>query len=306
MKIVGGSDRLAFAIPYYSGKHYLAGAVESVRRQTNPQWTLTVCDDSPQDDGIAELLAQYADPRIRYRRNPATLGLAGNWNACLVEADGDLVTILHGDDELLENYCDLMLRAAGDYPDAVGCYCDAAIINERGRRIVSLPDAAKRFVRPRTSGETLLSGHAAVTRLLYGNFITCPTMCYKRSKLGTRRFDKRWRFVTDLDLFARLLLDGETLVGLPTIAYAYRRHAASATAQQTATLQRFAEEIEFYDSLAALGRTRDWPALMHAGEKKRIVRLNLAWCLLQDLFALRLRAARAKLALLAAIRGRRR
>ena len=302
METRAGQDRLAFAIPYYSGKHFLARAVESVRRQSSPHWRLLVSDDSPRDEGIADLLAQYGDARIRYRKNPATLGLAGNWNTCLAEADGELVTILHGDDELLENYCEVMLRAARDYPDAVGCYCNAQIINERGRRVVSLPDLAKRFVRPRAAGATLLTGRAAIARLLHGNFIICPTMCYKRGKLGPRRFDGRWRFAVDLDLFTRLLLDGDTLVGIPATAYAYRRHAASATAQQTATLERFAEEIEFYDGLAALGRARDWPDVAAAGENKRMIRLNLAWCLLQDLLSCRPWDARGKLALLASMR----
>ena len=85
---------------------------------------------------------------MRYHKNPSTLGMAGNWNKCLSEAESDLVTLLHADDKLLETYCDVMLQAAGKYPAAVGYFCEATIINESGNRNFSLPDMVKRFMRP--------------------------------------------------------------------------------------------------------------------------------------------------------------
>ena len=152
------APKLAFAIPYYSGKQLLTAAIESVRRQANPSWSLLICDDSPTDEGISELVAQLGDARIRYRRNAATLGLAGNWNMCLAEADGDLVTLLHGDDELLENYCDLMLAAAAEYPEAAGWYCNARIIDSQGRKAFSPPDLVKRVLQPRSTDTARLAG----------------------------------------------------------------------------------------------------------------------------------------------------
>ena len=132
----------------------------------------------------------------------------------------------------------------------------------------------------------------------------CPTMCFNRSRLGQRRFDSRWRFAVDLDLFVRLLIDGETLIGIPQTAYAYRRHSGSVTSQQTASLQRFVEEIELYDQMAKLGAERGWPDVEAAASKKRIIRLNLGWCILQDLVTGRWLAAKSKLGLLSQIQAR--
>ncbi len=288
---------LTLAIPYYSGKHFLARTIESVLAQSSGSWNLVVCDDSPLDDGIGELVGAYRDGRIRYRRNAATLGLAGNWNACLDEAQADLVTILHADDELLKPYCNVMLAAAHDFPHAVGYCCEATIIDELGKKCFSFPDRAKRRLRPKAGGPVELSGPTAVARLLRGNFIICPTVCYRRSALGSRRFDDRWRFALDLEFFARLLLDGDTLLVLPDVAYAYRRHRDSATAQQTKTLHRFTEEIELYEHLARIGEAGGWPELEAVGRKKRIVALNLAYCATKDLLGLKLRDAGRKLAL---------
>ena len=142
-------DGLTLAIPYYSGKHFLARAIDSVVGQTYSGWKVVVCDDSLVDEGIGELVSGYGDSRIRYVRNPANLGLAGNWNKCLSEAETDLVTILHADDELQPGYCDLMLAAVQKFPQAVGWYCQAVIIDQFGKKTYSIPDLAKRVVKAR-------------------------------------------------------------------------------------------------------------------------------------------------------------
>ena len=59
--------------------------------------------------------------------------------------------------------------------------------------------------------------------------------------------------VLDLDFFTRILLDGGTMVGLPAVAYAYRRHAENATSQYTESLLRFEEESQLHDRVAADG-----------------------------------------------------
>ncbi len=161
-------DHLTLAIPYYSGKHLLARAIESVLKQTYGDWNVVVCDDSLVDEGVGELVGGYGDKRIRYVRNPANLGLAGNWNKCLSEATTDLVTILHADDELLPEYCDLMLATVRAFPQAVGWYCQAIIIDERGRKTFSMPDLAKRMVRPKTRGVLELNGPDGVAALCCG------------------------------------------------------------------------------------------------------------------------------------------
>ena len=289
---------LTFAIPFYSGRHFLSLAIESVLRQEDPNWELVICDDSPRDEGVIGLIDQFDDPRIRYHKNTTTLGLAENWNRCLAEAKTELVTILHADDMLLKNYCGLMRDAARKYSDAVGLFCDATIINDRGKKIASVPDLVKRFLRPRSRGPLCLTGPLSLATLLHGNFIMCPTMCYRVGLLRDRRFDRRWQFVVDLDLFTRLLMEEETLVGLPDTAYSYRRHNASATAMQTQNVNRFTEEIALYNQLAEIGRIRGWPEVTATAQRKRIIWMNLLYCIGRDAASLRFGDAKRKALLL--------
>ena len=101
----------------------------------------------------------------------------------------------------------------------------------------------------------------------------------------------------DLEFFARLLLDGETLVGVPEQAFAYRRHGGSETSRQTKSMHRFAEEIDLYDRLSQVGGDLNHAELAAVGAEKHIIKLNLWYCLLRDLSRMNLAGARVKLAL---------
>jgi glycosyltransferase involved in cell wall biosynthesis len=293
-----GPEPLTFAIPFYRGLKFLRRAVESVLRQRHTDWHLLVCDDGGQEPGAAELVASYGHPRVRYHRNEANLGMAGSWNRCLELAQTDLVNILHADDELLDGYAEMTCRAAADYPGAAGFFCNARIIGAEGHERFSLPDLVKQILRPSSKGPLVLAGRRAIESLLFGNYIMCPTMCYRKSRLGGRRFDGNWRFALDLEFFTRLLLDGETLVGLPGVGYCYRRHAQNATLTYSDTLLRFEEESRLYESLASVAAERGWKRASRIARGKAIIKLNLLYGLAADVSRLRAQQARRKAGLL--------
>jgi glycosyltransferase involved in cell wall biosynthesis len=289
---------LTFAIPFYQGRALLQRAIASVLHQKDPSWQLLVCDDCGPEPGTAELVRSYADPRIRYHRNERNLGMAGNWNRCLDLAATDLVNLLHADDELLDNYAGLMLGAAQQYPHAAAFFCRARIIDEHSRPCFSFPDFVKRFLLPRSGGTLRLRGRRAVEALLRGDFIMCPTVCYRKSVLRSRRFSFAWKQVQDLEFFIRLLLDGDLLVGLPEVAYAYRRHPGNATSAHTHSLLRFEEESRLYDELRQAAACRGWPRAARLAARKGIIRLNLLYCVAADLLRLQGSQAWRKLSFL--------
>ena len=287
------SEPLTVAIPFYKGLGYLRQAIESVLRQTSPGWRLIVCDDGP-EPGTAELVNSFGDPRIRYLKNERNLGMAGNWNRCLAAADTDLVNLLHNDDELLPNYVAEMLAAGREYPDAAAFFCRARVIDAAGRETFSLVDYVKRFLQPSAAGPLDLGGPSAIKALMHGDFIMCPTVCYRKSRLPAERFRADWRQVLDLDFFTRILLAGGTMVGLPAVAYAYRRHEENATAQQPEPLLRFEEESRIHDQIAAIARERGWPAVARVAAGKRVIKLHLLFRICQDLSRFRISGALKK------------
>jgi len=294
---------LTIAIPYYRGLAYLRETIESVQRQRDPDWQLWVSDDSGGDEDAEALVAGFADDRIRYCRNAQSLGMAGNWNACLdlaaaEEPRTDWVTILHADDRLLPDYVALMRRLSREHPEATALFCAAGIIGANGEPAFSLADAVKRVFVPKGSGPICLEGEAGLERLMAGNFIMCPTLCFRLSGLAGRRFDGRWSQVQDLDLTSRVLLEDGTLVGSREVAFEYRRHPASATARQSESLVRFREELALFSEVAGRARARSWPRAARIAQRSTIVKLHLAYRSLVDLALARPGAASEKWKLL--------
>jgi len=299
------TEPLTIAIPFYRNLPYLEQAVQSVTRQTSPQWRLLICDDSGPDwpgSRQVQRLVKAAGEGARYVSNRHTLGMVGNWNRIFELAETDRVTLLHQDDRLLPNYVQLMQRLAQQHPNVAAFYAAATIIDASGEPVFSMADFVKAWFAPRAlGGLTALAGRPAVEQLIGGNFIMCPTLCYRRSLLGTRRFDPRFAQVQDLDFIMRLLFDGLMLLGSDEVAFEYRRHGSSATSIQSETMLRFEEEARLFDELATQCDARGWSRASRRARKKPIIKLHLAYRVLNDLRRGRLKAASKKLRFLATL-----
>jgi glycosyltransferase involved in cell wall biosynthesis len=270
--------KITVAIPFYSGVDRLAVALRSLMAQESNDWDGFVVDDAGPSPEARDVVADIGGGRIRYVRNERNLGLAGNWNRCLELAEQDLVTIFHADDELRPEYVVGVLDAHAAFPDAVAVYTGAQVIGSAGTPVFSFPDEVKRFTRPRAHGGYIrVAGERGLASLLRGQHIFCPSLSYKRSRLPIPAFSARWRQVTDLDLLARILLEGGLLVGVPTPSYRYRRHESSQTALLTASLDRFHEEFSVYDEIAQEARVRGWDRAARTARRAAIVRLHLLY-----------------------------
>jgi hypothetical protein len=208
-------------------------------------------------------------------RNEQNVGLAGNWNECVRHASAPYVTVLHGDDRLLPRYGETVLAALEEHPEAAAAFTDALIIDSDGRPTTTLADQVKKRL-PRRSEDHLLSGDDDLAGLLRGNYIVCPTLCLRRSLVGTAPFDAGLRFVPDWEFTARVLLEGGSLWAIRIPLLEYRRHATSQTSILTEGTSRFTEEIEFLDTMADATVARGLTRSSRAARRRLTVRGHLA------------------------------
>ena len=140
-----------------------------------------VVDDAGPDRGVEAVVDRVGGGRIRYVRNPANLGLAGNWNRCLELAEHEVVTLFHADDELRPNY----VRSCSTRTDGTRTRSRSSparsVIGPTGQDDFSFPDEMKRFSRPKaTGGQIDVVGEPGLISLLRGQYIFCPSLSYKR------------------------------------------------------------------------------------------------------------------------------
>jgi glycosyltransferase involved in cell wall biosynthesis len=87
-------------MPVYNGMPYITEAVESVLAQDEQNWELVISDNGS-TDATRAYLGTLQDPRIRVHLQSANLGIFGNMNFLLAQAQASIAKILCADDTLL-------------------------------------------------------------------------------------------------------------------------------------------------------------------------------------------------------------
>jgi len=134
--------------------------------------------------------------------------------------------------------------------------------------------------------------------VLRGNFVFSPTVSFKTDLITQPLFDPQWRMAVDLDLISRLLLDGQTIVGIPDFVYRYRRHRNNLTSQLTDTTVRFVEEISFYKQIAVKCAQKGFDKSAVVASRLTMVRLHIMYRIMQKLVRFDLLAVKKLLAVL--------
>lgn len=92
--------KFSIVVPAYETDVVFFGEmIESVCRQTYPNWQLVIADAS-KSDKLAEKMADYTDERICYVRLKENKGISENTNEALKHADGEYIGLLDHDDLL--------------------------------------------------------------------------------------------------------------------------------------------------------------------------------------------------------------
>jgi glycosyltransferase involved in cell wall biosynthesis len=121
---------ISIVVPTYNRATTLSRAIESVLAQTYVEWELIIVDDGSTDD-TADVLAGFADSRIRVFRFSANRGVAATKNSGLDQIAGEWFTILDSDDELAPDALASMLDCAERTgANAITCDCADAATGE--------------------------------------------------------------------------------------------------------------------------------------------------------------------------------
>ncbi len=115
------TPRVAILMPVYEpNAAHLRDAIDSVLAQTEKNWTLLIHDDASQAD-VQKMVESYLqDPHITFFRSSERLGIGGNWNATLKQANtqAPFVQYLFQDDAWDPGYLTRAIEALEKAPSA--------------------------------------------------------------------------------------------------------------------------------------------------------------------------------------------
>jgi glycosyltransferase involved in cell wall biosynthesis len=111
-------------IPSYNAGRYLADALRSVLAQDPgvEQMQIEVVDDGSSTDPTALVRALCGD-RVTVHRHPENRGHVATFNTCVERATGEIVHLLHADDQVRDGFYARLGEALDSHPEAGAAFC---------------------------------------------------------------------------------------------------------------------------------------------------------------------------------------
>lgn len=201
--------KISIVVPTFNTpKRFLIDMIESVIKQTYPNWELCISDGGSYEKYITEIIKRYQDKykNIKFNELNENRGIAGNSNAALQLTTGDFVALLDHDDILPPNALFEIVKIINEKKDVDFIYTDEDKISENSK---------KRFdphFKPDWSPDTLKSY----------NYI-CHLSVIKKSlldKIGG--FREGFNGSQDYDLILRATEKAKVIFHIPKILYHWR------------------------------------------------------------------------------------
>lgn len=106
---------ISVVIPVYNAEKYLKKSLESILRQTYPEWEMILIDNGSEDRSL-EICQEYSEKeeRIRVLHQFRNEGVSVARNLGIEKATGDYITFLDADDWVEEDYLEQLLKTAED------------------------------------------------------------------------------------------------------------------------------------------------------------------------------------------------
>ena len=114
--------RISVLMPVYNGMPYITEAVESVLAQDEQDWELVISDNSS-TDGTCNYLETLEDPRIRVVQQKTNLGIFGNLNFLMRQAQAPIAKILCADDKFLPDALERIAHFMEEHPKCAVSRC---------------------------------------------------------------------------------------------------------------------------------------------------------------------------------------
>jgi Glycosyl transferase family 2 len=264
--------RVSVCIPTRDHAPHLRAAIASALAQ-DVDLEVLVHDDASRDATPA-VVAQVADPRVRYRRHPEPIGVAANRNSCLAGARGTYIAWLDADDEYLPGGLARQVAVLDRHPGVALVHGGYQVIDVDGR---PLPPWPAPF-----DGDTVEPSAAAFRHLIAANEMATSTVVVRRSA-----HDAAGPFATDVgasstdwDMWLRLALHGDIGYTAGRVAR-YRQHGRSISRATSLSGERLRCDVRvaaraLRDAAPRLGDTAELAhaagaalaakALLHAGD----------------------------------------
>ncbi|MFB3817878.1 MAG: glycosyltransferase [Candidatus Methylomirabilales bacterium] len=273
--MTGARPCASVCIPTYNRAAILRETVRSVLDQTLPDYEVVISDNASSDD-TPEVVRAFADPRVRYHRNPRNVGAHENWKQVLRLARGRFIAPLTDDDRMLPENLAHKVAVLAAHPAVGLVHSKYHVLDGEGRRVRA--DTNWGHGPDRTRDEIQAGAEVLAQMLLSYNRINLPTVVFRREcydRLGG--FSDRLVLVDDWEYWMRIAAHYDIAFLARPLAE-WRFHGGSHTSQYALDREGETTPAAFREELVAkrLILTRHLPAPLRTAAFRRRVWADLA------------------------------
>jgi glycosyltransferase involved in cell wall biosynthesis len=206
---------VSIVIPAYEQKEFFARLLKSIFSQTLSDYEIVVTDDS-KTNAISSICQEIGDSRLFYYKNSDQKGSPENWNEGLRKASGKYIKIMHHDDWFTtDSSLECFVKMLEENPQANFAFSGSLNVSDKREKPHFLSEKYEKKIRkdPR--------------QLFIGNYIGAPSATiYRRRDMF---FDKKLKWLVDLDFYIRLLLENSSFVFTKDTLVSIGQHDAQVT-----------------------------------------------------------------------------
>lgn len=192
------APRISVIMATYNHAPYVAQAIRSVLEQTFSDFEFLIVDDGS-DDRTADIVRQFADPRIRFWEGRDNRGSAARRNELIEHSQGEFIAVQNSDDYWSLDKLGYQFEFLEQNRQYGAVFGRASYVDGSGAPL--WPGVKSPFDQPNRP-----QGHWLRYFLMEGNCLCHPTVMLRRSchdELG--RYDSRLRQSVDWEMWIRLV-----------------------------------------------------------------------------------------------------
>jgi glycosyltransferase involved in cell wall biosynthesis len=211
---------ITIIMPIYNGERFLRPAVDSVLRQSLPDFELLAVDDGSTDSSRQILETFRAeDKRLNVIYRPH-LGYAATLNTAINNASRDLIAMMDADDVMMPNRLERQLSFLNSHPNASVICSYAYLIDIKGE-----------IIGTSQNDIDVERGRAERNPKLFSEIVNPSVLMRKRDIIQVGGYRESFIFAPDRDLWGRLVTSGYSIQCQPEFLHGYRLHLGAMSGQ---------------------------------------------------------------------------
>lgn len=179
-------------MPVFDSQKYLKYSIESVLNQTYRDFKFLIINDGSTDES-EEIINNYPDPRIIYRKNNANMGITETLNYALSISNSKYIIRMDSDDISHKNRFQIQVDFMEKHLDVAVCGTSAVIINEENSKVG--------FYNVNTSFSKIKTG------LIFNSELIHPSVIIRKSSIDilNLRYNEKFKACEDYGFWVNII-----------------------------------------------------------------------------------------------------